>query len=134
MGITAIDDRKYGELLARTLPRVVENDSEFDRLVAALEELDFAKRELSPEEIELQKLLGKLVQEYDDRNHSLPASSPREMLAFLMEDRGLRQRDLVPVLGASSAVSDLVNGKRSISKAQARKLAEFFRVPADLFI
>jgi HTH-type transcriptional regulator / antitoxin HigA len=134
MGITAIDERKYGELLARTLPRVVENDSEFDRLVAALEELDFAKRELSPEEIELQKLLGRLVQEYDDRNYNLPASSPREVLVFLMEDRGLRQRDLVPVLGASSAVSDLVNGKRSISKAQARKLAEFFRVPADLFI
>jgi antitoxin component HigA of HigAB toxin-antitoxin module len=33
-----------------------------------------------------------------------------------------------------SASSDVLNGKRSISKAHARKLAEFFHVPASLFI
>jgi HTH-type transcriptional regulator/antitoxin HigA len=42
-----------------------------------------------------------------------------------MEDRGNRQRDLIPVFGSSSVVSDVLNGKRSISKAHARKLAEF---------
>jgi HTH-type transcriptional regulator/antitoxin HigA len=56
------------------------------------------------------------------------------MLRFLMEQRNLRQRDLIPVFGASSVASDVVNGKRAISKAHARKLAEFFQVPADLFL
>ena len=51
-----------------------------------------------------------------------------------MEDRGLRQRDLVPAFGSSSGVSDVLSGKREISKQQARKLAEFFSVPAGLFI
>ena len=51
-----------------------------------------------------------------------------------MEVRLLRQRDLIPVFGASSVVSDVLNGKRSISKAHARKLAEFFKVPVSLFI
>ena len=51
-----------------------------------------------------------------------------------MEQRGLKRRDLVPVPGASSAVSDIMTGKRSISKAQAKKLAELFRVSAALFI
>jgi HTH-type transcriptional regulator/antitoxin HigA len=51
-----------------------------------------------------------------------------------MEDRGIRQRDLIPVFGSSSVVSDVLNGKRSISKAHARKLAEHFHVPASLFI
>ncbi len=123
-----------GELLARTLQRVIESDDEFDRMVKALEALDFAKRELTPEEIELQKLLSRLIQDYDDQHHEAPSSSPREVLAFLMQDRCLRQRDLIPVLGASSSVSDVVTGKRSISKSQARKLAEFFSVPADLLI
>ena len=50
------------------------------------------------------------------------------------EDRGLRQRDLIPLFGSSSVVSDVLNGKRSISKAHARKLAESFHVPASLFI
>jgi HTH-type transcriptional regulator/antitoxin HigA len=51
-----------------------------------------------------------------------------------MEDRGIRQRDLIPAFGSSSVVSDVLNGKRSISKARARKLAEYFHVPASLFI
>jgi len=51
-----------------------------------------------------------------------------------MEDRGVRQRDLISVFGSSSVVSDVLNGKRGISKAHARKLAEHFDVPASLFI
>jgi HTH-type transcriptional regulator/antitoxin HigA len=51
-----------------------------------------------------------------------------------MEDRGLRQRDLIPVFGSSSVVSDVLNAKRSIGKAHARKLADFFHVQVSLFI
>jgi HTH-type transcriptional regulator/antitoxin HigA len=51
-----------------------------------------------------------------------------------MEDRGVRQRDLISVFGSSSVVSDVLNGKRAISKAHARKLAQYFHVPASLFI
>jgi HTH-type transcriptional regulator/antitoxin HigA len=46
----------------------------------------------------------------------------------------LKQADLVPVLGSRAQAADLVNGKRGISKSQAKKLAEFFRVTADPFI
>jgi HTH-type transcriptional regulator/antitoxin HigA len=53
---------------------------------------------------------------------------------MLMENRGIRQRDLISVFGSSSVVSDALSGKRSISKTHARKLAEFFDVPASLFI
>ena len=55
-------------------------------------------------------------------------------LRVLMESRGLRQRDLIPVFGSSSVASDVLNGKRSLSKTHVRKLAEFFHVPAGLFI
>jgi len=56
------------------------------------------------------------------------------MVQFLMEQRGLKQADLVPVLSSRAQVSDLVNGKRGISKAQIKKLAQFFDVSTDLFI
>jgi antitoxin component HigA of HigAB toxin-antitoxin module len=53
--------------------------------------------------------------------------------AISWEVRHLGQRDLIPIFGASSVISD-VSGKRSISKAHARKLAEFFHAPLNLFI
>lgn len=42
--------------------------------------------------------------------------------------------DLVPVFGSRGRVSEVINGKRAISKAQARALGEFFKVSPDLFI
>jgi HTH-type transcriptional regulator/antitoxin HigA len=48
--------------------------------------------------------------------------------------RGLKQGDLAELLGSKGRVSELINGKRTISKAQAKALAEFFHVSAELFI
>ena len=137
MGLTAtvdIDQEKYGKLLAKTLPKIIETDEEFDRMAALLEELTIPERELTPEEDALASLIEKLVVDYDDRYYAIPDAKPHEMVKFLMEQRGLKQADLVPVLGSRAQVSDLVNGKRGISKAQAKKLAEYFGVSAELFI
>ena len=87
-----------------------------------------------PEETAPAELLQRLVHAYDDEHYSLPEIPPHEMVKYLMEQRGLKQGDLVPVLGSRAQVSDLINGKRGISKAQAKALAEYFRVSAELFI
>ena len=51
-----------------------------------------------------------------------------------MDDRGLKHKDIWPVLGNKGAATEILNGRRSISKAQAKRLAEFFQVPIDLFV
>jgi HTH-type transcriptional regulator/antitoxin HigA len=66
--------------------------------------------------------------------HPLPKIEARKLVRRLLEQRELKQRDLIPVLGASGTVSDILSGKRSISKTQAKKLAGFFRVSAEYFI
>ena len=136
MGLTTvagIDEKKYGKLLAKTLPKVIANDEELERMVALLEALSIPERPLSAEEDALATLLERLIADYDDQ-FSLPDQPPHEMVKYLMEQRGLKQADLVPVLGSRAQVSDLVNGKRGISKAQAKKLSEYFRVSVELFI
>src|SRR5271168_5275423 len=128
MGLRALDPIAYGKLLASELPRPIQNQREFDRMVARLEELDFAKRKLTPEEKALREILAALVEVYDEDHHHVPEQSPHETVKYLMEQRGLKQADLVSVLGSRAQVSDLLNGKRGISKAQAKKLAEYFGV------
>lgn len=104
-----------------------------ERMIAALEQLDTRGRALTPEEESLAELTL-LVRQFEESQYPLGHAGPLEALRVLTEDRGLRQRDLIPVFGSSSVASDVFNGKRSISKAQARKLAEYFHVPASLFI
>jgi HTH-type transcriptional regulator/antitoxin HigA len=57
-----------------------------------------------------------------------------DLVAFLMEQRGLKPSALYPVLGTKSRVSEVLSGKRGISKEQAKKLAAFFHVGVELFI
>jgi HTH-type transcriptional regulator / antitoxin HigA len=134
MGVTPIDRRRYAMLLAEALPRVIESDAELDRAVALLEKFDFAKRRLTVEQRTIQKLLAQLIQNYDDTRHALPRVEPREALAILMEQQGLRQTDLVSLVGSRGSISDILSGRRGISKAVAVRLAEHFHVSAELFL
>ena len=79
-------------------------------------------------------MLTVLIEDFEARHYPLPPVAPHEALKALMEERGLRHRDIWPVLGNKGVASEILNGKRSISKAQAKKLAEFFHVPVELFI
>jgi HTH-type transcriptional regulator/antitoxin HigA len=64
----------------------------------------------------------------------MPSASPQAVLERLMEAKEIRQADLVGILGSKGVVSEVVNGKRSISKAQAKALGAFFHVSLELFI
>jgi len=134
MALAAIDKRAYAKLLTRVLPQIVTTEAENERMIAEMEKLDTRGRPLTPEEERLALLLGLLIRQFEEGHYPLGHAEPVEALRVLMESRGLRQRDLIPVFGSSSVASDVLNGKRALSKTHVRKLAEFFRVPASLFI
>ena len=130
-----VDRKKYVRLANRILLKAVETEAEYDRMVAAVGKLmDKGEDSLSPEESALLETMAILIQAYDDRHHALPQAAPNEMLACLMETSGRTTRDLLPVFGTRGRVSEVLNGKRSISKEQAKKLGAFFKVSADLYI
>ena len=128
-----IDLNKYARLLAKFVPKPIENDEELNRYAELSEKLSF-QPDPNPEEELLSQLLVLMIEDYDRRVCPEWKTTPLAMMKFLMEQRELRQRDLIPVFGSSSVASAVFNGKRAISKAQVRKLAEFFHVSADLFI
>lgn len=130
--MAVIDDVSYGRLLARVTPRVIETDAENERAIAELERLDSLPR-MTAEQKSLAELLAVLIERFENR-YEIGHADPLGALRTLMEERGLRQRDLIEVFGSSSVTSDVVNGKREISKQHARKLAEFFHVPVSVFI
>ena len=132
--VLEVDPKRYGRLLARRLPAVIRTEEENERLIAELEELERRHDELSPEEREYSNLLTVLIEAFEDAHYSLEGSTPDSRLRSLMDEHGLRQRDLLDVFGSRGIASEVVSGKRSVSKAQAKKLAAIFHVPADLFL
>ncbi|MBC6435147.1 transcriptional regulator [Nostoc sp. HG1] len=127
------DRANYNNLLAEVSPRAIETEEEYDRLLAVAERLTFAKNR-TPEERALHKLLVTLIEVYEAQNYPIDKSEPHEILQHIMEASGTRQADLVGIIGSSGVVSEVVNGKRAISKAQAKALGDYFKVSPSLFI
>ena len=129
-----IDPTRYKRLLSQTMPVVIESEEENERMLAIVEKLMDKGENLSPEEEKLLKLFAKLIEDFEKRYYHPKEAEPLEVLQHLMEARGLKQTHLWEVFGSKGIASEVLNGKRGISKTQARALANYFHVSVDLFI
>lgn len=132
-----INTTKYARLVASALPRRIDSEEENERILGIIENLmRKGEAKLSPEEETLLCLLSGLVEEFEEKAYPSvgTSSAPRDVLEFLMQQHGLKQKDLVDIFSSSGTISQVLAGKREISKSQAKALSERFKVSADLFI
>ena len=130
------NNKKYGELLLDVLPQKIETEEENERYLKIIEQMiDKGTESLSPEEDRLFGLLTTLVENFEEKVYPMGGrSTPLSTMLFLMEQHSLKPADMVDVFGSRGRVSDVINKRRGISKNHARKLADKFKVSADLFI
>jgi HTH-type transcriptional regulator/antitoxin HigA len=129
-----LDTKRYQRLLSRALPTVIETEEQNEKTLAFIETLMQKGEQLNAEEEALLRLLARLVEDFEERYYAPPDAESRQMLLHLMEARGVGQSEIAKLFGSKGVASEVVNGKRGISKANARALSGFFHVPAGLFI
>ena len=128
------DVKRYGQLLAQATPRVIQTEEENERALTLIKKLmEKGEEGLTPEEDALMELLVDLVHDFEEEHYPIPKGDPHKMLRYLLEEKGMKPSDLWSVL-PKSRVSEILSGKRAISKAQAKKLSAVFHVPVDLFL
>jgi HTH-type transcriptional regulator/antitoxin HigA len=81
----------------------------------------------------LMDTLGTLIEAWENEHHPMPDAKPRQVLAFLMEQHGLKQGDLKE-LGSQGVVSEILSGKRDLNVRQVRQLAKRFKISPAVFI
>jgi HTH-type transcriptional regulator/antitoxin HigA len=125
--------KEYAHLLSDTLPHVIHTESENDRCTAVLESL-LRQKKRTTEEKRLAELLTLLIENFEEKEYALPAAGgPIDLLRHLMDSNHLRQVDLLDVFGTASVVSEVLKGKRELSKAHITKLSERFHLSPALF-
>ena len=132
--IRKTDPARYQRLLSRTMPVVIETEEENERMLVIAEKLMKKGENLSAEEEKLLKLLARLIEDFEQRYYRPNEAEPLEVLHHLMEARGVKQSQLWELFGSKGIASEVLNGKRGISKTHARALANYFHVPVDLFV
>src|SRR3954452_18655494 len=136
-----MDEERYGALLADARHRLIETADEHERLLALAESLMEKGDELAEEEEKLLAMIALLIEAYeltiasedeeDGEPHELPR--PHVTLMRLMQSHNIQLDDLAHVFGNPHLTREVLDGKREISKRQAKELGKFFRVPPKLF-
>ena len=129
----SLDKTTYSQLLVEYQPKVITTEAEYDQALETVEKL-MANQQRTPEQTAILQLLVTLIEEFETKHYPIEPSSPHAILEHLMDARGIKQSDLVGLIGSKGVVFEVVNRKRAISKAQAKALGEFFNVSPALFI
>jgi HTH-type transcriptional regulator/antitoxin HigA len=124
---------EYGALLQKIPPKVIRTEKENEAYTEILYELNRRSKTLTVAEKEFAELLTLLIEDFEEKRYRLPRAHPLEVLRFLMEQHGLRQKDLTEVFGTASIVSEVLNGKRELNKEHIERLSERFHVSPELF-
>jgi len=130
--MTASASAGYAKLLSEAKPEIIQNDEQNQAYIARLEVLT-GKKEVSAAEAKLIALLALLVEEYEDRAYPIPNAHPLAVVRHLMEANNLRQKDLTDVFATESIVSDVLSGKRELTKEHIRRLSDRFHVSPAVF-
>jgi len=128
-----INRQKYAQLVANSLPIPPGTEAENERLIKRLSALS-ERDDLSPEESALTELLAIVIEDFEEKHYALPSVEPYKALKALMQDRGLRHKDVWPVVGNKGLTTEILNGRRKIGAAVAKRLAAHLQVPVELFI
>ena len=129
----AILDQEYAKLLVAVQPKVIETEVENEFYLSEVTKLMRLGESISPAQARLLRLLLSLIESFEEQHYKIKSATALEILTELVQDRGLKQKDLLPVFGSQGVASEVLNGKRGISKAQAKALGEFFKVSPSIF-
>ena len=114
------------------IPKVIRKESDYEIALCRINELMDADPD-TPEGEELD-LLVTLVQLYEEKVHPIALPDPIEAIKFRMDQMGLKQKDLIPLIGSRSKVSEVLSRQRPLSIAMIRKLYEGLGIPAEVLL
>jgi len=129
MSVTAIE--KYN-IRGFPAPQPITSAAQNEHYTEVLYNLERRGR-LSAAEEDYAELLTVLIEAYEEEHYPVRAASPVEVLEELMAANNLKQKDLAPLLGSESVVSEVLNGKRELNKRHIEKLSQRFGVSPALF-
>lgn len=115
-----------------TTIRPIKTNKDYASALKRIEELMSA--EAGTAEADELEVLATLIELYEKQNFPIDLPEPIDAIRFRMEQAGLTNRDLVPVLGSRSRVSEVLAGKRPLTLSMIRGLHEHLGIPADVLL
>lgn len=115
-------------------PKVIKNFSEYHSMLQEAERLVALDPDPVSEDAERLELLSLLIEDFEKRNFQFDVPDPIEAIEFRMMEQGLRQVDLVPLLGSRSRVSEVLSRKRPLTLQMIRSISAELDIPYEILL
>jgi len=123
----------YLALIHRFPLRAIRSDRELDDAINLINEL-LDRPKLDEGESDYLDVLGDLVEVYEETAHPIPHASDAAILESLLRDRSQTQLQVAAATGiANSTLSNVLHGKRQLTRDHIRRLAKHFKVDSGIF-
>ena len=120
------------KMIERGAPHLIRSEEQLAAYTRALYSLT-AEHNPTHAQLEAIELLTLLIERYEAENFQVPSASPAQVLRFLIDRHGLRQRDIAGELGGESIVSEVLSGKRRLNATHIEALSRRFNVSPAVF-
>ena len=114
--------------------KVLKTSEEHQGALAEAERLVLLDPSVGSKEADRLELLSLLIEDYEDRSFAFEELDPIDVIEFRMEEQGLRQKDLVSMIGSRSRVSEVMARKRPLTVQMIRALSSGLNIPADALL
>lgn len=112
----------------------VRTKSDYNAAMSRIEELIAKNPKKGTDAYDELDILGTLVSAYEDIHFPIEAPDPVDAVRYVMEERGLKQKDLIPHFGSKGLVSEFLNRKRKLSVNTIKALHNALGLPYELLI
>lgn len=120
------------EMIEQGAPHLIHSEEQLAAYAKALYALT-SEPHPTAAQIDAIELLTLLIERFEEEHYSVPSASPTEVLRFLLDRHGLRQRDIATELGGESVVSEVLAGKRKLNAVHIEQLSKRFCVSPAVF-
>ena len=114
--------------------KIIRSHEEHQKALARASKLMNLDPSPGSEEADELELLFLVIGDYEEKHFPMDTPDPIEVIKFMMDQQGLKKKDLIPYIGSASKVTEVLNGARSLSLSMIRRLSEGLGIPADILI
>jgi HTH-type transcriptional regulator/antitoxin HigA len=114
--------------------RILHSEQDYQRALERLSRLMDLNAEPGSQVADEMELLGLVISHYERKRFPMEKAGPIEVIKFMMEQQGLKRKDLIPFIGSASRVTEVLNGSRNLNLSMIRRLNEGLGIPTDLLV
>lgn len=112
----------------------IRTEADYEKVLERIDVLMELEPEIGSREGDELEILALLVEKYEEQHWQIAAPDPIEAIKYRMEEMGLKQKDLVPIIGSKSKVSEVLNRKIGLSLSMISNLSAQLHIPLEVLV